>query len=364
MGPLSPSHHNYRLRWYRRNVSLRLTRAGTLSSFACLATLILPFLCASGQSRTSSGSSSGNSGTYGNSGNSGTYTNQNTTGNRGNTDNTGGNPDGIGPPPTAFWWPDPQLHPECSLNSGDYERRMGKLDKDGPQMPPLYVWNGPSFSIMGFANGNWPIFIDYVLEQAGILLVVVAPDGEQPATFFFNSKDGHHNMRFDLPAGMGNQLRVSEYLVQPVGTARGLHVLGISAGPKAVGSMGIDQVAFGPKSIQLAQHQKAEYTFHSIKDFKKTSVTFIRLAPSKDGIIAADVGDKNIGSINQNGQKKGDWDGTPKLPKELVKQYPPELQKWLLIPTGLHALQVRAWFGVADGGDWVTALSDTQVAVQ
>ena len=232
-------------------------------------------------------------------------------------------------------------------------------------MPPIYVWNAVQFSIMGFSKGNWPIFIDYVLEHPGTLLVVVAPDGRPPHVFLTNSEAGHTSARFQLPPNMGDDLRVSQYLIVPLGQGLGLHVLGISAGPQAVGSMGIDQVSFGPTSIQVAHHQKAQYSFHAIKDFKKSEVTFIRLAKANSGeIIAADVGEKSVGSVIRDGEKKGDWDGTPKPPKDAVRQYPPEQQRWLQEATGVHVLQVRAWFGVNEGGDWVFASSDTQVSVQ
>ena len=283
---------------------------------------------------------------------------------------TGGNSGGQGTvyvTPVPIWTPPmPDLHPECAGNApGDYERRAEALDKNGPQMPPIYVWNAVQFSITGFSKGNWPIYIDYVLEHPGTLLVVIAPDGRPPHVFLTNSDAGHTNARVQLPASMGDDLRVSQYLIVPLGKGLGLHVLGISAGPQAVGSMGIDQVSFGPNSIQIAHHQKAQYSFHAIKDFKKSGVTFIRLVKSNTGeIIAADVGEKNIGSVIRNGEKNGDWDGTPKPPKDEVKQYPPEQQRWLQEPTGVHVLQVRAWFGVNEGGDWVFASSDSQVSVQ
>jgi hypothetical protein len=123
-------------------------------------------------------------------------------------------------------------------------------------------------------------------------------------------------------------------------------------------------VTFAPGSIQLAQHQKAQYSFHSISDFKNTEVSFVRLAKSNSGeIIAASVGGKTMGSIAQNTSKNGDWDGSI-AKAQIVKNYPPELQKWLLAPQGQHVLQVRAWLPGKEGGDWVTALSDAIVAVE
>lgn len=162
----------------------------------------------------------------------------------------------------------------------------------------------------------------------------------------------------------------SQYLIQTLDDKVGqvspshVHIHGIAAGPKAVGSIGIDQVTFAPGSIQLAQHQKAQYGFHSISDFKNTEVSFVRLAKSSSGeIIAASVGSRSMGSVAQNNWKNGDWDGSI-TKAQIVKTYPPDLQKWLLAPQGQHVLQVRAWLPGKDGGDWVTALSDAIVVVQ
>ncbi|HUI82966.1 MAG TPA: hypothetical protein VL240_02015 [Candidatus Binatia bacterium] len=251
---------------------------------------------------------------------------------------------------------------------GESERRAQLLDKQGPQVPPLYSMS--TFSVMGFSKGNWPVVVDYTLEQDSLVLVVIAPEGQKPQMFRLDGKKGHWQTRLQLPQEIGNQLRVSQYLVQTLDNNVGavspshMHINGIAAGPQAVGSIGIDQVTFAPATIQLAQHQKAQYSFHSLFDFKHTEVTFVRLAKSGNGeIIAAAVGEKSMGSIMQNERKNGDWDGSTK-PPEVVKEYPPELQKWLLAPNGQHTLQVRAWYGIKEGGDWVTALSGNIVSVE
>jgi hypothetical protein len=267
------------------------------------------------------------------------------------------------PPPMDSGCPFGSSRPE-----GDYEKRAEMLDKHGPQLPPIFSMS--VFSIMGFAKGNWPVVIDYLLEQDSLLLVVVAPDGQKPQIFRLDGKKGHWQTKIQLPPEIGDQPRVSQYLVQTLDNNLGqvspshVHIHGIAAGNKAVGSIGIDQVSFSPASIRLDQHQHAQYSFHSMFDFKNTEVTFVRLAKSSTGeIIAASVGSKSMGSVNQNARKDGDWDGSVKPPAAL-KNYPPELQQWLKLPVGQHALQVRAWFGVKDGGDWVTALSETIVSVE
>jgi hypothetical protein len=274
--------------------------------------------------------------------------------------------------PTMVLIPPPQIFDNCpsfpSSSSGESERRAQVLDKLGPQVPPLYTMS--NFSVMGFSKGNWPIVIDYVLDQDSLVLVVIAPEGQKPQLFRLDGKKGHWQTRLQLPPEMGSDLRVSQYVIQTLDSIAGaaapsrVHIRGIAAGPQAVGSIGIDQVTFGPGTIRLAQHEKVQYSFHSMFDFKNTQVTFVRLAKSSDGgIIAGSVGEKSTGSVTQNARKNGDWDGSTK-PPDVVKSYPPDIRKWLTAPNGEHTLQVRAWYGAKDGGDWVTALSGTIVSVQ
>lgn len=251
---------------------------------------------------------------------------------------------------------------------GASETRSDLLDKQGPQLPMVFSMS--SFAVMGFSRGGWPVAIDYVLEQDSLLLVVIAPEGEMPLIYRLDGKKGHWVTKLQIPAAVGDQLRVSQYLVQTLDNSVGqvspshVHIHGIAAGHKAVGSIGIDQVSFAPGSIQLAQHQKAQFSYHSISDFDDTEVSFVRLAKSSSGeIVAAAVGSKPMGSIAQGHVKNGDWDGSIKA-ADIVKTFPPDLQQWLLVPHGQHVLEVRAWLRKNHGGDFVTALSDTIVAVQ
>ena len=296
-----------------------------------------------------------------------TYTYQSTDGQTTGTQTTGGEPTrvivvpqfpGISDCPAGFG----------SAPKGASESRSDLLDKQGPQVPPLFSMS--SFTVMGFSRGNWPVAIDYVLEQDSLLLVVIAPEGQKPIVYRLDGKKGHWVSKLQIPAGVGDQLRVSQYLVQTLDDSVGqlspshVHIHGIAAGPKAVGSIGIDHVNFAPGNIQLAQHQKAQFSYHSISDFDDTEVSFVRLAKSNTGeIVAAAVGSKSMGSIAQDHIKNGEWDGSIKT-SDIVKNFPPDVQQWLMAPQGQHVLQVRAWLRKNHGGDFVTALSETIVAVQ
>jgi len=260
----------------------------------------------------------------------------------------------------------------CSFGSqempmGSSESRAELLDRYGPQLPAVFGLS--SLSVMGFSRGSWPVAIDYALEQDSLLLVVISPEGQTPLIYRLEGKKGHWVSKLQIPPSVGAELRVSQYLVQTLDDSVGrvmpshIHIHGIAAGPKAVGSIGIDQVGFAPSSIHLG-HEKAQFTYHSISDFDDTEVSFVRLAKSRSGeILAAAVNKKAMGSIAQNHMKNGDWDGSIKT-EDLVKNFSPEVKQWLVAPTGQHILQVRAWRSRDHGGDFVTALSETIVAVE
>jgi hypothetical protein len=281
------------------------------------------------------------------------------------TGNSGG-----GEPTRIITVPQFPVFSDCPSGAlkGSSEARSDLLDKQGPQLTPLFSMS--SLAVMGFSRGNWPVAIDYVLEQDSLLLVVISPEGEKPLIYRLEGKKGHWVTKIQIPPVVGDQLRVSQYLVQTLDDSVGqvspshVHIHGIAAGPKAVGSIGIDQVNFAPGSIRLAQHQKAQFSYHSISDFDDTEVSFVRVAKSNTGeIVAAGVGSKSMGSIAQNHVKNGDWDGSIKT-GDFVKDFSPELQQWLLAPHGQHVLEVRAWLRKNHGGDFVTALSETIVAVE
>lgn len=279
---------------------------------------------------------------------------------------------GSGEPTRVIVMPQYPTFSNCSFGSqetpiGSSEARAQLLDKHGPQLPAVFGLS--SLAIMGFSRGSWPVAIDYALEQDSLLLVVISPEGESPLIFRLEGKKGHWVTKLQIPPSVGDDLRVSQYLVQTLDDNVGqvkpshIHIHGIAAGPKAVGSIGIDQVSFAPSSIHIG-HEKAQFTYHSISDFDDTEVSFVRLAKSPSGeIVAAAVNKKAMGSIAQNHVKNGDWDGSIKT-EDLVKNFSPELKQWLVAPTGQHILQVRAWRSRDHGGDFVTALSETIVAVE
>lgn len=295
-------------------------------------------------------------------------------GNHGNSDGgTGGTTGTTGnggyiyqPPPLVIW--DPGFGP-TSCNTASPENPADELDKNGPRLPPMYSMS--SFTFTGFTRGGWPVAVDYVLPQDSLVILMVTPTGQAPITYRLKGDKGHWIVKLAIPSSIGTDLQVAQYSLQTLDNKDvgpvlpvSIYIHGIAAGPKAVGSIGIDRVMFQPGNITKAQNQKAQYSYHSISDFDDTEVSFVRLGKSSSGEFrAAAVASKSMGNIAQDHMKNGDWDGS--VDKKLIKTYKnPELQQWLQSPNGHHALQIRAWLRKNHGGDFVAAISDTLVTVQ
>lgn len=123
-----------------------------------------------------------------------------------------------------------------SGGGGASEARAKLLDKNGPQLPR--VFNMSSFSVMGFVKGNWPVVFDYQLERDSLLIVVIAPEGQQPIIYRLNGKAGHWQNKLSVPAGVGTESVVAHYTLQSMDEGVGqlgpshLHVHGVAAGPR------------------------------------------------------------------------------------------------------------------------------------
>jgi hypothetical protein len=281
-------------------------------------------------------------------------------------------PQGGGEPPQIVVVPPLPMFSDCALGAegsrgGASEARSALLDEKGPQFLPLFSLS--SLAVMGFSRGGWPVAIDYVLEQDSLLLVIISPEGEKPLIFRLEGKKGHWITKMQIPSSVGDQLRVSQYLVQSLDDSVGqvtpshVHIHGLAAGPRAVGSIGIDQLTFSPDSIQRGKDPKAKFSYHSISDFDDTEVSFVRVGKTSTGeIVAVAVDSQHMGSITKDHVKSGDWDGSSNT-GDLLRKFP-DLKQWLQAPHSQNILQVRAWLHEGHGGDFVSALSETMVSVE
>jgi hypothetical protein len=226
------------------------------------------------------------------------------------------------------------------------------LSDHGPQCPDLYSMS--AITVLGFVRGNWPMVLDYELREPGIYLVTVSVEGLAPFSYLLDgNQTGHRQQIFPLPSRFGAQPQPATCTLRALSSTPGearpafIRVFGWGCGPRSVGSVAIDQVRFTPPSVRPRDKQAALYGFHSHADFEKVTAEFERVG-LVDGNIVAKVEDK---------QK---LDDPVRTGTEIANK------RWdaRKASVGQHLLQIRAWYSVNRGADWVIAWSPEIVRIE
>jgi hypothetical protein len=255
---------------------------------------------------------------------------------------------------------------------------------NGPIIPEHF--NFSDLKIGGYVQGGWPVAIDFQLDyplgshhylipwssseiivrRPGSIYVVIKTTNNEPYIYPIPSdSDKRKVLIFKLPKSFGNTPVRAIFEIHAKSNANGIEMLvpikifGIACGSKAVGSIGIDQINFGPGSIKARLGEKAYHSFFAHKSFNKVQEEFRKIENSNGTISVGGIAYKNVydpfRSIDEtSGQWIGKddpaftWDGK-------TEQKRPSI--------GIHQLQVRAWYTNNDK-DWVVAFSPGQVEVK
>jgi hypothetical protein len=235
-----------------------------------------------------------------------------------------------------------------------------KLAEHGPVFSSLF--NMSEFDILAFAKGDWPAVLDYELTPGTVGFLMLFSEGVDP--FYFRlSGPGRQIQKFVLPQRFGPKPRISRYSIrvwqdQPGATTPApFSIYGVGAGPRAVGSVNIDQLRFAPAVVYAGQ-DKAQYSFRARKSFDRVAAEFVRVSLTRPGgpIYAQEVGAKEYKNVKQEVPFRDTWDAKPgKEFKPLNKQDKAE---------GQFKLHVRAWLKSEKEGDWLAAWSDDLVDIR
>jgi hypothetical protein len=230
------------------------------------------------------------------------------------------------------------------------------LAKSGPRIPDKYSMSG--LVMQALVKGGAPFVIDFDARQA-LLRIEMKVQGSEPFVYKLKA-NGPAQEIFRLPESFGAEPRAAVISVQSVKDQPGaetpapLRINGMGMGEKAVGSVAIDQVSFGPPEVRIGRFAKARYSFHSRSDFNKVVAEFARLE-NRNGIIQVveRVNKEDIGELARDTwigrDKPRIWDG---------KGEDGEVSR------GLHVLNVRAWRSSVKEGDWVVSWSPDWVEVK
>jgi hypothetical protein len=222
-----------------------------------------------------------------------------------------------------------------------------KLLHDGPQVPDSFDMSG--FVIKGLVHPNWPIVLDFMIDSPGAVQVdILASDKHHYQATLLNTPNRRAYAIFRLPPNFGTKLQTAVYHVSAIPT-RGastppprLRTYGLGAGDHAVGSVAIDQLTFQPATIHPQAKEVANYSFHAHSAFDGVRAEFIFTTLYNGHLLVQKEDEKKLSPIPEGERARGTWGG--KKPGE-------------------HMLQVRAWRGLENGGDWVVAWSPDIVDV-
>ena len=215
-------------------------------------------------------------------------------------------------------------------------------------------------------RGGWPCAIDFRPEPNTRTWLEVAIDGRVRFSQLLDA-DGHSGrrlIRFVLPDNLSGAPRPAVYTIFSARVSRGwiltdaegkniraaVEIYGVGAGPKAVGSVALDDVIFEPGSIHFQPKARslASYSFNARSEFNRAVVEILRFEKRGGEISLEPVRSENLTNVKLGRSAARTWNGTK--------------DGQLMPSVGVHNLQIRAWFNSEDRS-WVGAWSPNPVVV-
>ncbi|PHV05282.1 hypothetical protein CSQ96_21810 [Janthinobacterium sp. BJB412] len=222
-----------------------------------------------------------------------------------------------------------------------------------------------TFIVEGHVQGGWPVVVDFLPQPDTCTGLDVYIGGKQVFSRLLDAdgRSGRRLLKIELPANLGPTARAAIYLVHSArpacaraggdvaGASAPIEVYGIGAGPRAVGSVAVDQLVFRPDLPKLPKEQ-VQIGYRMKWPFNRVSVEVLRYlegAPDSIEVERVTTLDPKDSRGLPAGQVAGQtWDGRDHTAK---------------LSRGLHRLHVRAWMSSNDELSWVGAISDMSVRI-
>lgn len=232
---------------------------------------------------------------------------------------------------------------------------------DGPPLGRSLLENGPelavsypdgSFAVRGFARDGWPVVVDFAPQPGTVTqleVTVASARGPAKRTIILDpdGSRGRQLVKVEMPAGETPVPTPATYVVSSVPiaafdtdrpaavSAAPVQVFGIGGGPRAVGSVAIEQLAFARANVG------ARFSYVAKSEFSqaRAEVQQFRRAGDRSEIVPIFDARKSNLSV---GRQSGDWPGTASGAATPSR--------------GGHRLQVTGWF-TTDDRSWVAAIA-------
>ncbi|HEX7910524.1 MAG TPA: hypothetical protein VF534_20855 [Paraburkholderia sp.] len=247
--------------------------------------------------------------------------------------------------------PDPRPKPDAE-----------SLLKYGPQFPVSL--SAGSFTVEGFMQGGWPFVIDVAPRPDSCTwLALSAGEKTYPSVMLdADGRAGRHVVKVPLPDEIGAKPQPGQYVVYSVQractsatggdrqTARPfspIAVYGIGGGPRAVGSVAVNNLQFGPSAPRFPQ-ESASIGYNTIRDFGRGAEEILRFEATAPDQVSVQLVGATPHDPLQKGPHNGSWDGKD--------------GGGARVP-GVYRLQVRVWDTLNDQKSWAGAISPDSVHI-
>lgn len=230
----------------------------------------------------------------------------------------------------------------------DWGGLLASLLKNGPD----FIRSPRAVSGTGVVQGGWPLVVDYKLAAAGVLELRLTVQGGpvEPLRLPGGAGERLHPVRH-LPAAAGKAMGAGLFEIRAIGETGkpiGFELYGIGAGEKAVGSMAIVDVQFGPPKIHLRHDEQARFSFRAKKDFNLARAMVF--SPGSGDIPSQEVWRADLDCVPSAGRLcEGAWPGRSSTGNP---------------SKGPHQLEIKAWAGATQGGHWNSAIALDLVEVE
>jgi hypothetical protein len=234
---------------------------------------------------------------------------------------------------------------------------VNRLKNQGPKFDSSF--NMSAFEIEGLVQADWPMVIEFEQAKPGLVNLTISAQGVSEIIVYKLSEGGagrHRVILKGLPKLLGDRPRPAMIGliatdISGESTAASFKLYGLGAGPRAIGSVAIDQVLFYPTDIRVRNGEKASYQFFAHRDFDHLSVDLMKLNWKPNGTENQCVCEQTI----NEGVRSNQWIGKPPQ-----RRHWDGLDQQRQASLGNHRLHIRAW---DFSGSWLVAWSEGIVNV-
>ncbi|MBJ7312479.1 hypothetical protein ACFOLJ_23010 [Rugamonas sp. CCM 8940] len=236
------------------------------------------------------------------------------------------------------------------------------LERNGPRF--AVTQKVGTFVVEGYIRGGWPFVVDFLPQPDTCTELNVYMGEKQVFSRLLDAdgRSGRRLLKLVLPDNIASVTRPALYVLRsarpacaqrgakPDGGAVSVEVYGIGCGPRAVGSVAVDRLVFGPPQPKLPR-ELVQVGYRMQWPFNHIAVEVLRFRRSgTDDIEVERVAtlDPELSGGLPAGEVAGrTWDGRNGA---------------AALSLGLHRLQVRAWLA-GDDRSWVGAISPGTVRI-